>query len=71
MSDEFFHSIAKTMDAYNRSREKQQARVNELRRGYAEIKGELTGEQEKLKENLLASQAKIKDELAQFMERFM
>lgn len=36
-----------------------------------EIKGELTGEQEKLKENLLAGQAKIKDELAQFMERFM
>ena len=71
MSDEFFHNIAKTMDAYNRSREKQQARVNELRRGYAEIKGELTGEQEKLKENLLAGQAKIKDELAQFMERFM
>ena len=26
---------------------------------------------EKLKENLLAGQAKIKDELAQFMERFM
>ena len=75
MSDEFFHNIAKTMDAYNRSREKQQARVNELRRGYAEIKGELTGGQEKLKENLkenlLAGQAKIKDELAQFMERFM
>ena len=71
MSDEFFHNIAKTMDAYNRSREKQQTRVNELRRGYAEIKGELTGEQEKLKENLLAGQAKIKDELAQFMERFM
>ena len=59
------------MDAYNRSREKQQARVNELRRGYAEIRDELTGEQEKLKENLLAGQAKIKDELAQFMERFM
>ena len=71
MSDEFFHSIAKTMDAYNRSREKQQARVNELRRGYAEIRDGLTGEQEKLKENLLAGQAKIKDELAQFMERFM
>lgn len=71
MSDEFFHNIAKTMDAYNRSREKQQARVNELRRGYAEIRDELTGEQEKLKENLLAGQAKIKDELAQFMERFM
>ena len=71
MSDEFFHNIAKAMDAYNRSREKQQARVNELRRGYAEIKGELTGEQEKLKENLLAGQAKIKDELSQFMERFM
>ena len=31
----------------------------------------LTPEQEKLKENLLAGQAKIKDELAQFMERFM
>ena len=71
MSDEFFHNIAKTMDAYNRSREKQQARVNELRRGYAEIRDGLTGEQEKLKENLLAGQAKIKDELAQFMERFM
>ena len=71
MSDEFFHNIAKAMDAYNRSREKQQARVNELRRGYAEIKGELTGEQERLKENLLAGQAKIKDELSQFMERFM
>ena len=71
MSDEFFHSIAKTMDAYNRSREKQQARVNELRRGYAEIRDGLTGEQEKLKENLLAGQAKIKDELAKFMERFM
>ena len=71
MSDEFFHNIAKTMDAYNRSREKQQARVNELRRGYAEIRDELTGEQEKLKENLLAGQAKIKDELSQFMERFM
>lgn len=71
MSDEFFHNIAKTMDAYNRSREKQQARVNELRRGYAEIRDELTGEQEKLKENLLAGQAKIKEELSQFMERFM
>ena len=71
MSDEFFHNIAKTRDAYNRSRKKQQARVNELRRGYAEIRDGLTGEQEKLKENLLAGQAKIKDELAQFMERFM
>ena len=71
MSDEFFHNIAKTMDAYNRSREKQQARVNELRRGYAERTGELTGAQAQLKEDLLAGQAKIKDELAQFMERFM
>ena len=63
MSDEFIHSIAESMDAYNFRRAMQQQRVNELAADYRQMRAEMDQEAERLRDGIQQGQAWFQTEL--------
>ena len=85
LSDDLIHSIARSMDDYNRSRDLQKARMRELTASYQKLRGELKdglnqfqSEQNRISAELEAEHQRITaemrgklDELTHFLDRFM
>ncbi|MBQ7693026.1 MAG: glycosyltransferase, partial [Oscillospiraceae bacterium] len=63
LSEDFIHSIAASMDAYNVSRERQRARVRELSAGVQRLRGELLAERARTRGELQSGQARLQAEL--------
>ena len=63
LSEDFIHSIASSMDAYNLSRDRQRARVRELTENVLRLRDELRAEGERAVSEFLNSQARLQAEL--------
>ena len=59
-SDDFIRAMSNSMEAWDELREKQRRKVMELRQEYRELKEEMSSSRQRLKENI-----------AQYLERFM
>ena len=62
LSEDFIHSIAQSMDAYNQSRDRQRARVRELTESVLRLRGELLSGGERTLSELQNSQARLQAE---------
>jgi hypothetical protein len=62
LSEDFIHSIARSMDAYNQSRDRQRARVRELTESVLRLRGELLSGGERTLSELHNSQARLQAE---------
>ena len=85
LSDDLIHSIAQSMEDYNRSRDRQKARLRELNASYSRLRAELMEQGQRRLENIQnlsngweAEQARLTrelherlDELARVLDRFM
>ena len=85
LSEDFIHSIAASMDAYNLSRDRQRARIRELTENVLRLRDELHAEGERAVSEFLNSQARLQaewqeserllrsklEELSRHWERFM
>lgn len=60
LSDDFIRAMSNSMEAWDELREKQRRKVMELRQEYRELKEEMSSSRQRLKENI-----------AQYLERFM
>ncbi len=63
LSEDFIHSIATSMDAYNLSRDRQRARVRALTENVLRLRDELRAEGERAVSEFLNSQARLQAEL--------
>ena len=85
LTDDLIHTIARSMDDYNRSRDFQKARMRELTDSYRKLRDDIFAEGQKRMEDLQDSQNRLSaeleakqqllrarlDELARYWDRFM
>ena len=85
LTDDLIHTIAQSMDGYNRSRDFQKARMRELTDSYRKLRDDLLAEGQRHLENLQDGQNRLSaeieakqqllrgkiDELTRYLDRFM
>ena len=85
LTDDLIHTIAQSMDGYNRSRDFQKARMRELTDSYRKLRDDLLAEGQRQLENLQDGQNRLSaeieakqqllrgkiDELTRYLDRFM
>ena len=85
LTDDLIHTIAQSMDSYNRSRDFQKARMRELTDSYRKLRDDLLAEGQRQLENLQDGQNRLNaeieakqqllrgklDELTRYLDRFM